>query len=76
MIKRFYGQGGPQTFKPFNLMAFIHIRIPSQLLRESSDTRKRSLAATWMNGRLGAEMKCGREFAASHPRMGRDTAKW
>jgi len=51
MIKRFYDQGGAQKFKPFNLMAFIQIRIPSQLPRESSDTRKRSLVATWMNGR-------------------------
>ena len=59
MIKRFYGQGGPQKFKPFT-MAFLHIRIPSQLLRESSDTRKRSLAATWMNGRhLGDVLRPG-----------------
>src|ERR1017187_9836942 len=31
---------------------------------------------TWTGCRLGAEMKCGREFAASHPRMGRFPSRW
>ena len=75
MIKRFYGQSGPQKFKPFNLKAFLHIRIPSQLLCESSDTRKRSLAATWMNGRRSV-LVAAIWWSSSTARNGRFTSKW
>ena len=51
-------------------MAFIRIGIPIELLRESSDTRKGSLAASWMKGRRSVLVT-----ETSKTRVGRYTAR-